>query len=194
MNFPGAALLFSVSVTAMLTLAACGPGIKNKEVKVQAETLIAPAGTTPVENTPAGQAEAQGLITYDVTFESLRVSSINGYSAEGTVKIVLTDKRTGNSREITEFVRGVKDHITVDYLQSQTDEPRMMWSAQCDSMTCDRFNLAIVFFFYQNGQQVAATALGVIQDPSSLKKAYMNFGTDISNFDQVIRAVRLANP
>lgn len=194
MNYVRATLLIFASALAMLTLAACGPGIKNKEMKIQAETLMAPTGTTPVVNTPAGQAEAQGLINYDVTFQSLRVSSINGYSTEGTVKITLTDKRTGNSREITEFVRGVKEHITVDYLQSQTDEPRMMWSAQCDSMTCDRFNFAIVFFFYQNGQQVAATVLGIIQDSTTLKKAYMNFGTDISNFDQVINAVRLANP
>lgn len=194
MNFRGTALLFVTSVTMMLTLAACGPGIKNKEVKAQAETLVAPAGTTPVENTPAGQAEVQGLINYDVTFQSLKVSSLNGFSAEGTVKIVLTDKRTGNAREITEFVRGVKDQISVDYLQSQTDEPRMMWSAQCDSMTCDRFNFAIVFFFYKDGKQVAATALGIIQEPTSLKKAYMNFGTEISNFDQIINAVRLANP
>ncbi len=171
-NFKTLTRLVFVSLGAMVLLAACGQGIKIKELKTQAQPI-------PGSN-------------YRVTFESLRVSSLNGHSAEGTIKFVLTDVRTGTSRTVSEFVRGVKDQETIDYIKSQTDEPTMTTAARCASMTCDRFELAILFVV-KNGTQIVNTmALGIsqeiVQNRTLTKHHFQDFGGGQVNFEQIITA------
>lgn len=173
MGFPKAATssLVFVSIASMLLLAACAPGIKMKELKTQEATQV-----------------IQGS-NYTVTFESLRVSSLNGYSSDGTIKFALTDVRTGTSRQMVEYVRGLKDQATSGEFQTLGDEPRMTYSARCASMTCDRFEI-VVLFVAVDGQnrQLNAMALGVVQDPTQTKFHFQDFGAEQVSFEQIIAA------
>lgn len=193
LNFTSCIRLVVFSLVAMVSLAACGPSFKQKELKAQAEVLVAAPGGTPAGSTPAGQATFQGLINYDVTFESLKMSSINGFTSDGTIKLTLTDKRTGASRSLSESVRANPEQITSDYIQNQTDEPRMSWSAKCASLNCGVVHVAVLFVFQKDGQSVASTALGIVQDgnPDNFKKAYMDFGSDVTTFEDIIRTTEL---
>ena len=172
MGFSKSATAVFLSLTSMLMLGACAPGIKLKETKQSVQT-----------------ASVEGT-NFTVTFDSLRVSSLNGYSAEGTLKFVLTDVTTGESRLVSEFVHGTKQGNTIEDFPAQGNEPKMSYTARCSSMTCDRFEVVVLFAsFNSQTNQPMGIAMGIIQEPTYLKKDFVNFGAEGTSFEQVIAVV-----